>query len=253
MGTSRWLGIVSLLVIGCGGGDNSPPGGSPDLSAVAQPDLSTGGPAGPDLKTAGAGCSMTPQTGDGQDCKTANCPAGTIGVNQQGGGCKCFFSCNPNNQPDCSCDRRCIPLTDNDGGAVGGACLPGNGPGVRCGTGGNGLPCAQALTCAGASGGNAYCLFDCTGQDDCPAQTQCVGIANQAGMTIGLACTYKSAAGGIATGTACQPSDVCTTGDLCNATCQMQCDGPGGTCASGTCKVVNDTTKNKVIGYTCQP
>ena len=36
-------------------------------------------------------------------------------------------------------------------------------------------------------------------------------------------------------GQACSDGDVCTRGLLCDGVCAQQCDGPGATCATGTC------------------
>jgi hypothetical protein len=258
-----WLIASTLFFFGCGdngtAGDGG--GGNKDLSANTD-----GGGSNPDLHFTGDGgpngCNPVDPMGDGQDCATANCPSGEVGVNQPGGGCKCFYKCNTATPQDCSCNRFCATLTDSDGGAAGGACLPANGPGERCGASG-GVPfgtgvCAQGLTCAGAAAGAAYCLYNCGGQGDCPKQTQCTQISNAGGMVIGMACVYISAsANAKANGAACnETSDHCMPGYICGlATCDQQCNSSTDTtsCTTGSCKVLRDIVKSQVIAYTCQP
>ena len=257
----RTFAYLLPFVLVIGGGDNGgSDGGGGGRALSASTDGNGGG--GVDLSTGGGGgdgggggaCSMTPQTGDGTSCAASNCPAGQIGVNLPGG-CVCYYKCDPAVQSQCSCDRRCVPLTAPDAGPVGGACLPGIGAGNLCGAG-QSKPCAQGLTCAGASGSpKAYCLYECGGQADCPAQTNCVDILDANNKVIDKACFYFYGAAGKADGAMCIPSDACITGDLCNTTCQKQCDGTADTTtgAGKTCTVVNDPAKNnKVIGYTCQ-
>ncbi len=259
MRTPTLLLAFTILAAGCGdnttnnGGDG---GGNHDLSMTLG-DGGGGNDLSMNLNDGGSGvCSTTPMTGDQTiDCSTANCPTGQVGVNETTG-CKCFYQCNPNTPTQCSCDRLCVSLTSGDAGVVGGACLPGNTAGILCGAGGNGKPCAQGLTCAGAAGGKPYCLYDCGGQTDCPAQTQCTPISNGMGTVVGMACVFISNdTNGVANGMTCaQATDHCKAGFICGTTCDQQCDGAGAAgCTAGTCKVLNDTAKAKVIAYTCQP
>jgi hypothetical protein len=184
------------------------------------------------------------------------CPAGQIcfGVGI------CVDTCDPNNQATCPCDRYCAALSGPDGGNAGGACFPGNTAGQRCGeiVGPDGglTPflyggCAQNLLC-GSSAGSAkpYCLPECATQADCPAHSNCVQFNNAQGQPVAKACAYDTGPGGKAVGSTCAAADSCITDTLCDGTCDAQCDGPGGTCATGTCTAVVEGTKT--LGYVCK-
>ncbi len=115
------------------------------------------------------------------------------------------------------------------------------------GTGG----CAQNLLCGESAGSTrSYCLPDCTTQADCPPHANCVPFMS--GMTVvGMACAYDTGPGGIAVGMACGATDSCVNDTLCESgTCKPQCEGPGGTCASGTCTAVVEGSKT--LGYVCK-
>jgi len=250
-----WLSLA-IFAFGCGSSENTSVDGGHD-SAVqldgGARDFDTDG----DGSAPGACNPIDPKT-DGPDCSKEACPSGTIGVGLNGG-CTCLLACTPGADTECPCDRRCITLTSGDMGVVGGACLAGNGAGERCGTDTSGMPfghglCAQNLTCAGDASGNAYCLWNCGGQSDCPVQTSCSPITNQNQMVVGMACTYNAGASGVASGSACDPAgQACITANLCDTTCKPQCDGPGASCASGTCTALTDAAKGgKLIGYVCK-
>lgn len=250
----------ALLLAACGSSSNNTADGGHHDAAVQVDSSSPPDLAQPGDGSAPSACSPTDPMTDGQDCGKSACPSGTIAV-AAGTGCKCLSTCTPGEDTECPCDRRCITLTSGDMGVVGGACLVGNGPGERCGADTQGKPigngvCAQGLTCAGASSGNAYCLWNCNqSATECPIETACVTITNQAQMTVGMACTYTAQAGGAATGMTCNPASlVCATGNLCDGTtCRVQCDGPGATCQGGTCTALTDPQKSgEIYGYVCK-
>jgi hypothetical protein len=254
---NTWLALAILAgvaVAGCGS-DDAMHGGAGDM---AVPDLGHGGG---DL-AAPTACNPTDPMNDGSSCSApGGCPMGTIGVNL-GGPCKCYTKCTMNEE--CSCNRLCDPVSLNDAGA-GAACLPGNAPGTRCGRdtstgqGFGNIFCGQLTVCVNADPARIYryCNYKCNSQTDCPAQTTCQPLMDTQGNVIGNVCAYNSGANGNKNaGDACTFSDVCKTGLLCSAatggTCQTQCDGPGGTCATGTCTAVDDPASGKVIGYVCK-
>jgi hypothetical protein len=246
----RTLAWMVILCAGCGDGTG---GTDPDMSAAA--DLTVTGNS--DL---GNACSPTDPMTDQQDCtaSTAVCSTSTVPVILPGGACRCLYKCDPAAPTTCPCSRRCLTLTAGDAGVIGGGCYPANGPAERCGANMAGMPfgkgtCAQNLSCAGRSNGPAFCLYQCNSTADCPRQTQCAPITNGMGMMIGLACQYLYGAAGKAPGEACQPTDACQENHVCDGTCKPQCDGPGATCASGTCTALTDQDKgNKVIAWICR-
>jgi hypothetical protein len=190
-----------------------------------------------------------------QACGTG-CPTGQICF----GSGICVDQCDPNNQATCPCDRYCAGLVGPDGGSVGGACFYGNTAGERCdevaGPDGGLVPflhggCAQNLICARSAGSvKDYCLPICVTQADCPAHMNCVQFTNSMNQPVAMACAYDTGPGGKATGTTCGATDSCITDDLCSSTCLVQCDGPGGTCATGTCTAVVEGTQT--LGYVCK-
>ena len=240
-----WSLVAALAVAGCGD-DAQHGGGIRDMSV---PDMTAR-----DLGIPPA-CSPTDPMNDGSPC-SAGCPSGTIGVNL-GGSCKCYDSCTTDTQ--CSCNRLCDPVSFADAGA-GAACLPGNGPGERCGANGSGGVygngfCGQLTVCVNADAAKMfrYCNYKCESQADCPAETFCQPLYDSQGNTIGNVCAYNSGPNGNKDlGQTCTSSDVCKGGQLCDGTCLLQCDGPGATCATGSCTVVNDTASGKIIGYVCK-
>ncbi len=250
-----WLALAfaaGLAVAGCGS-DDAMHGAVPDM---AVPDLAR---ATGDM-TPPVACNPKDPMTDGTACpSTGPCPSGQTAVNF-GGSCKCFQTCTTN--PECSCNRLCDPLTLNDASA-GAACLPGNSPGERCGRNPNGTPafgvpfCGQLTACVNADQAQMfrYCSYRCTSQTDCPAQTTCKPYFTN-GQPDGLVCAYNSGPNGNKNlGDACTAADVCKTGLLCAGTCLPQCDGPGATCASGTCTLVTDggdMASGKIIGYVCK-
>ncbi len=238
---------VALVLVGCGSGAQHGGNGL---------DLSIGDLATPDLATPTA-CAQTDPMTDGTPC-SAGCPAGTIGVNLPDNSCKCLATCTTNTS--CPCDRFCDTLTRPDAGVVGQACLVGNDPGERCGRDANGAPfynlfCDQLTVCVNADAAKLfrYCNYFCNTQPDCPAQTTCQPLFDPSGNPIGNVCAYNSGPNGNKDlGQTCTPSDTCKTGQLCDGVCRAQCDGPGGTCASGTCTRLDDPASGKVIGYVCK-
>ena len=247
------LSLLVVLVAGCG--DSAAPGSS-DLSvsvdAEVMLDLAT-------VRRDGGTCNPVDPGGDGQDCGSG-CPAGTVGVNQPGGGCKCFLKCDPATPTDCSCDRRCVTLTRPDAGVVGGACFPANGPAQKCGADNNGMPlfgkggCGQDLFCAGPTATSSYCLYECDDSTTCPSQTQCAPVYNSSMQQIGLTCQFISGSAGKAGGAACDPKvDNCMLGFICDGMCRTQCDGPGAACTSGTCTALTDPLKGgRISAYICK-
>jgi hypothetical protein len=130
----------------------------------------------------------------------------------------------------------------------------GAGPSERCDAT---IPCAPGLNCAGDGAGPLHCLYPCVNGGDCPAQTQCTIPQHVVGSG-GYACLYVSNSDAAArqAGQSCtQTSDHCVADYICGAaTCDAQCDGPGGACVTGTCRVLPDPTRSSlVIAYTCQP
>jgi hypothetical protein len=239
-----WL-LAALLATGCGSGGKSDAGVGRDLGG-ALVDL---GPV--DLAydmTIPTACNPVDDHSDGQACGSgSSCAANMVPV-EVGGVCRCYGRCTLD--VECACDRRCDALTSSDGGAAGGACLPGNGAGTRCGqdatTGalfGNGL-CAQGLACVDSDSTHRYCAYGCSVATDCPAQTTCDALTNGSS-----ACGLLP--GPAALGAMCAPNGTdCATGLLCDTTCRAQCDGPSGSCTTGTCTLLADGTK--VIGYVCK-
>ena len=202
-------------------------------------------------------CNPVDNMGDGTPC-SAGCGGNTTGVNF-GGSCKCYAKCTQN--VECACDRLCDPLTRNDASA-GAACLPANQPGERCGsdpsTGvlfGYGF-CSQLTACINADPTQMqrYCNYKCVAQSDCPAETTCQQYFDGQGNVLGMACGYDSnASGNKDLGQACTPpTDKCKTGQLCDGVCRTQCDGPNGTCVTGSCTRLDDAASGKVIGYVCK-
>ncbi len=236
--------FACVLAMGCGQDSGSP--GASDMSVATVYDLSTGGDMTPPLQ-----CSMVDPMTDGQSCGSGSCPGGTIGVGA-GAACQCWQICDPATPTVCPCDRRCAELTRGDAGVVGGACLPANGPGERCGESGvSGVStegCAQGLICVNAddAGMFRYCVYDCTGNTSCPIQTACLPLTG----TNTMACAYDSMASGLAPGATCKPNDSCVTGYLCDGTCKPQCDRTGANCASGSCTALSDGTRT--VGYVCE-
>lgn len=245
MRTTLVATIFALALVGCG--DDTQHGGGVQ-------DMSVSMPAGGDMATP-TQCNPNDNMGDGQAC-SAGCPTGTMGVNVSGG-CKCFTKCNTD--PDCACDRLCDPITVNDAGA-GGACLPGNTPGTRCGRDAQGnafgsVFCGQLTLCVNSDQTftTRYCNYKCTTQADCPFQTVCEQYTVN-GQAAGNVCAYISGVNATKMlGDACDPhKDVCQAGQLCDGSnCRAQCDGPGATCAGGgTCTAVVDGTQT--VGYVCK-
>jgi hypothetical protein len=243
----RFLTVVLALFALSGCGDDTQHGGGMDL---AVPDLATH-----DMLVPTSCNPLDPMT-DGTAC-SAGCPSTTIGVNL-GGSCKCYTKCSADTE--CSCNRLCDPVTLPDAGVVASACLPGNAPGTRCGRDANmqpfgGVICGQLTTCVNADQPRLfrYCNYKCTVQADCPAQTTCQALMDGSGNIIGSVCAYNSGPNGNKDlGMPCGASDTCKTGQLCDTTCKAQCDGPGGTCATGTCQRLDDPATGRVIGYVCQ-
>jgi hypothetical protein len=240
--------VAGFAVAGCGS-DDAQHGGGADM---AVPDMTAR-----DLLIPTA-CSPTDPMNDGTAC-SAGCPAGTSGVNLPSGACKCLSNCSTD--PECSCNRYCATLSKPDAGVVGKACVPGNSPGERCGSDASGAPyglraCGQLTVCVNADAAKMfrYCNYKCESQADCPAQTTCQVLFDSTGNPIGNVCAFNSGPNGNKDlGQPCTLSDVCKTGQLCDGSnCLVQCDGPGATCVSGTCTVVNDTAGGRIIGYVCK-
>lgn len=241
-----WLAVALLALGGCG--DDTQPSGGVDLGAGAG-DLAAADLAPPTT------CSPDDPMTDGTPC-SAGCPAGTLGVNF-GGACGCYQACDTN--PECSCNRLCDVITVGDA-AVGGACLPGNGPGERCSRDAmTGQPfghvfCGQLTLCVNADAAKTfrYCNYLCDVQADCPAQTVCLPFTTSTGAS-GKVCAYVSGPNGTKSlGDPCGPGDVCKSGLLCDGVCRPQCDGPGAACATGSCTRLDDAASGKVIGYVCR-
>jgi hypothetical protein len=238
---------AGFAVAGCGN-DDAQHGGGGDMSV---PDMTAR-----DM-TIPTACSPTDPMSDGSPC-SAGCPAGTQGVNLPTGECKCLMDCTAD--AECSCNRYCSTLSKPDAGVVGKACVPGNTPGERCGSNGSGMPyglksCGQLTVCVNADASKMflYCNYKCESQADCPAQTTCQPLFDANNNPIGNVCAYNSGPNGNKDlGQACATGDVCKTGQLCDGTCLPQCDGPGATCATGTCTVLNDTASGRTIGYVCK-
>ena len=240
MRATSWL-LAAWCALGCSASKNSTAShGGFDLSAVV--DL-----AAPADLVVPVACNPVDDHSDGQSCSaTLACPAGTIAV-ALGGACRCYWRCSLD--VECPCDRTCDALTASDGGAAGGACLPGNAAGTRCGQDasgaliGNGL-CAQGLSCIDADSTHRYCAYGCTSASDCPAQTMCLPLSNQSS-----ACALV--AGPAPANAPCAaPNNDCVDGQLCVGTCKPQCDGPGAACATGSCTAL--LFDNQVIGYVCE-
>lgn len=240
-----WVAIALAVLGGCG--DDGQSSGGFDLGV---PDL-----AAHDMLVP-TSCSPTDPMTDGTLCG-AGCPANTIGVNV-GGSCKCYSTCTTD--PECSCNRLCDPVSRPDAGVVASACLPGNEPGTRCGRDASNQPfgnifCGQLTTCVNADQARLYryCSYKCTTQADCPAQTTCQPLMNSSGNTIGNVCAYSSGPNGNKDlDMPCAAGDVCKSGQLCDVTCKLQCDGPGATCATGSCQRVDDPATGRVVGYVCK-
>src|SRR5262249_3948155 len=115
--------------------------------------------------------------------------------------------------------------------------------------------CGQLALCVNAdpAGMYRYCNYKCTMPSQCPADTTCVQVVDSMGNPIGNVCAYTSGPNGNKDlGQACGPTDTCKTGQLCDTVCRAQCNGPGASCASGTCTRLDDTASGKVIGYVCK-
>jgi hypothetical protein len=242
----------AIGLVGCG--DTQEHGGG--VQDMSVPNM--GGGSGPDMAKAVPKCSATDNLGDGKPCgANAACPSGQTSVNVKGA-CVCYANCDIAHQAQCPCDRFCslagaiVP----DGGTLGGACLPGNGPGERCGTDPGGNPfghgiCQQGTGCFASDtmGQQSYCVYICFGQNSmCPQQTACdimqgsmpfygCDVQHLNGKALGAACTIGT--------------DNCALGGICDGTtCKPQCDGPNATCASGTCTAITDGMR--IVGYACK-
>ncbi len=246
--TRMLLSLVAAFAVGGCGNDAQHGGGVQDMSV---PDMTAR-----DL-TIPTACNPTDPMTDGAPC-SAGCPSGTIGVNLNGT-CSCYMTCTVD--PECSCNRLCDSVSRPDAGTVDHACLPGNVPGERCSDAASANPtfqsslCGQLTVCVNADAAKMfrYCNYKCGSQADCPAQTTCQPLLDAQGNLIGNVCAYNSGPNGNKDlGQTCTSSDVCKSGQLCDGTCLPQCDGPGGSCATGTCTVLNDTASGKVIGYVCK-
>jgi hypothetical protein len=247
----------ALGLVGCG--DTQEHGGG------VQQDMSVPNMGGtvPDMAKPAAKCNPMDTLGDGKPCgANAACPGGQTPVTIKGA-CVCLTNCDPSHQAQCPCDRFCstVGAIVPDGGTLGGACLPANGPGERCGNDpagnpyGNGI-CEQGTACFSSDTGGLsqgtqrYCFYICFGQNStCPQQTAC---DTQMGSMPFNACDIQHQPMGKALGAACTiGTDVCALGGVCDGTtCKPQCDGPKGTCASGTCTAVNDGMR--IVGYVCK-
>jgi hypothetical protein len=246
MRRGAWLAL--LLAVGCG--STRPVPGGPDLASVMRD-------AGVSLDLAApTACAPVDPMDDGQVCGTG-CAAGLVPVSSAGG-CRCFHVCDPARPTACPCPRRCAALSSSDGGAAGGACLPANGPGERCGLDPAGMPygaggCAQGTTCVNedAAGLYRYCVYDCAQPTDCPKQTSCLELKDGAGAVIGHACALNSSDNGNRSlGQPCSGADVCPAGALCDTTCRPQCDAPSGACGAGSCTALVDGSRT--VGYVCK-
>lgn len=242
---------------GAGGASSS----SGTTSTSSSGNTSTGSSSG-----ASASSSTSSSSGSATQCNPVDpmndmgacgsgCPAGQTCV----GAGVCLLTCDAADQGTCPCDRRCYELVGPDGGQVGAACFLGNSAGERCDQvpgpdGGlvnflNG-GCAQNLLCGRSAGSmKDYCLPTCTTQADCPAHTGCVTFTDSMNNPVGMACAYDTGPSGALEGSACTAATSCITDTLCDATCLPQCDGPGGTCATGTCTAVLEGTAT--LGYVC--
>jgi hypothetical protein len=245
--TARFNCLVLVSSLGFGCGDTSE---APELGATT--DLGVGF----DL-AAPATCSPNDPQDDGQTCSGA-CPTGLVPVVLLGQ-CRCYHVCDPARPTTCSCNRRCAALADADGGVKGGACLPGNGPGERCGSSPTGQPyghggCAQGTACVNedTAGQYRYCVYECQLPGDCPTYSTCLAETDPGtGTVIGHACALDSSENGTkAVGQACTAAEACRAGFLCDSICRPQCDGPGASCASGTCTSLVDGAR--VVGYVCR-
>ncbi len=255
----RTLAALSLVVaVGCSG--NNQPAPVPDLSMSQPIDMAmmmnTGDMAHSNM------CQPDPMT-DSQPCGNG-CPAnsGTIPVQDQSGMCHCYYTCTPNQPNSCPCGRRCQGLcTPVDGGCVDngqGACLHANGAGERCGSDMNGKPfgyglCQDGTLCVNEGmTKDAYCMYKCTKQSDCPSGTTCLGLNTNPPSN---ACILNSSEMGTAIGMSCMPADLCAIASLCaGGTCTQQCNGPMDTttCGNKMCKAIVDQNNMKIAGYVCQ-
>jgi hypothetical protein len=202
----------------------------------------------------GTPCNPTDPKNDMMPCGTMGCPSGQTCINIPDAGATCFLECDPNNQGTCPCDRRCEGLIGPDGGPAGGGCFPANSVGERCNTTYGAGACAQNLICFSSAGTmKAYCLPYCKTAADCPAHTGCVQIVeivDGGQVPIAKACAYDYGPTGKTIGSTCGAMDSCISDSLCDGTCLPQCDGPGGTCATGTCTAVMEGSTT--IGYVCK-
>lgn len=247
-------GVVADLAMTMNPGDDAAVIGdaaAPGADAAPSPDLAMG-----------ATCLPDPMT-DGQPCGNG-CPigSGTIPVNDQALGCKCWYSCTPM-QNTCPCGRRCEALysaTDMGLKPNGmGACIPANGGGERCGLDGNKKPygyggCQEGALCVNEDQGGkfAYCMYSCAKQADCPTGTTCLGLQNG-----GDACILNnSEMMAKAEGAACVNGDICAIASLCDGKiCQKQCDGPKDvtTCGGGKkCIAMADMNNQKIAAWVCK-
>lgn len=239
--------LAPVCIIACAVGCSASKKSASDAGVVAADLAGLVDLAAPADLTIPTACNPVDTHSDGQACSsTMACPAGTIAV-ALGGACHCYQRCSIDFE--CACDRVCDALTSSDGGAAGGACLPGNAAGTRCGQDasgaliGEGL-CAQGLTCIDADATHRYCAYVCASAADCPAQTTCDALSDGT-SACGLAAGTATAGATCAAG-----SNDCVDGQLCDGTCKPQCDGPGATCTSGTCGPILDG--DKTIGYVCK-
>jgi hypothetical protein len=266
MKLSRWtiflravaLPAAALAVAGCGGGKSGGDLGGPQDMAAAPGDFAH---SGGDLGAPGS-CLPDPMT-DGQGCGNG-CPvgSGTIPVNDQILGCKCWYSCTPM-QNTCPCGRRCEALyTQTDMGLVAngmGACIPANGGGERCGLDANKKPygtgqCQEGTLCVNEdnAGKISYCMYECAKQADCPVGTTCLPL-QMGGKNV---CAINNSTMGKAVGAACMNGDLCAVNAECDGTtCRAQCNGPSDTttCTGGAkCVAFTDPANKKVTAWVCK-
>jgi hypothetical protein len=241
----------SAAFVACGDNTQQHGGGSMDMAMVL--------PApGPDMSPAPAKCNPVDNLTDLPCLSGGGC--GDIGTTPVliGGVCKCYKDCTL--QPDCPCDRFCDPVSRADAGA-GAVCLPGNGPGERCGLDASGTPhghglCQQGLACIASDTAKTfeYCMYLCFGSDSiCPEETQCDYVPGPTPFNV-CNILHQGASVKMLGDTCVIGTDVCALGSLCDGTtCKTQCDGPSATCAAGTsCTAITDTRLMKILGYVCK-
>lgn len=132
------------------------------------------------LQGGGGACFDITQAAVGQFCDNANviCESGSTCVAESAQGGYCRRDCDPNNGNGCFTDEQCIPLQDQSGAVVAGACFP-YGSTQEGGACVGPTDCARGHVCLreNQSSNSGRCYLRCDGEFACvDARQQCIQL-----------------------------------------------------------------------------